>query len=196
MPVLGDLRRATRLAARCAATVAVSAARWQTETEDLSAGGCRVTSKLPLRRGDRVALALRFRGVPFPLEISGTVAWASGAPPYRSGIAFARGRETDASRFVKAVMGAAPALSRALAAAPASSAPRPPAHASPAEDPAYPRPRPAQAQALLVVARAERASGRTQAAAAWLRAAVKLAPDDAELARELDEAERSGEPAV
>ncbi len=103
-------RRAQRVMARCPAEVVFGAGRWMGLTEDLGAGGCRIVSRLALRPGEPVSLKLRFGGVGFELDVVGTVAWTAPRPPWRTGVAFARGQEDKARRFVRAVLAAAPEL--------------------------------------------------------------------------------------
>ena len=102
--------RAPRLAARCPAVVSFGAGRWEGETEDLGTSGCRIVAHFALRRGEVVSLLLRFPAVPFELKVTGTVAWGSTTPPYRTGVAFAKGQEGDARRFVRAVQATHPAI--------------------------------------------------------------------------------------
>jgi hypothetical protein len=79
-------------------------------TEDLGAGGCRIVARLALRPGEPVSLRLRYSGVAFALDVVGTVAWTAPRPPWRTGVAFARGQEDMARRFVRAVLSASPDL--------------------------------------------------------------------------------------
>jgi len=193
-----DTRRVVRVPARCATTIAFGGGRWETTTDDLAAAGCQVTARLPMRSGEGVSVTLRFPGVPFALEVIGTVAWASAAKPYRTGIVFTRGQEEQATRFVRAVLAAAPALARSAEARgmPGLRAPPPPRRPPPLRRspprpgdapsaPSMPGNRSPQAQALVEVARAERAAGRAHSAIHWLRAARQLAPDDEDIAAEL-----------
>ncbi len=103
-------RRAQRVEARCPAEVIFGAGRWHDLTEDLGSGGCRIVSRLPLRPGEPVSLTLRYGGVGFALDVVGTVAWTAPRPPWRTGVAFARGQEEKARRFVRAVLAVAPEL--------------------------------------------------------------------------------------
>lgn len=210
MPPTSERRhpRAPRLSARCPAVVAFGAGRWNGETEDLASSGCRIVAHLALRCGEVLSLVLRFPGVPFELKVTGTVAWAAKAPPYRTGVAFAKGQEDDARRFVRAVLSA----DRSVRPAPTRGAPRAPGEDAPAEVEApaqrtrptlwradapgrtgpsakdgarWARARPPQAQTLLDLARTETAAGDFQAAMEWLRAALQLAPGDPEISAEL-----------
>jgi hypothetical protein len=109
-PVPARPRRTSRLAARCPAEVSFGAGRWVGLTEDLGAGGCRILARFALRPGEPLSLKLRYAGVSFPLEIVGTVAWSTPRPPWRTGVAFVRGQEQQAGRFVRAVRSASPDL--------------------------------------------------------------------------------------
>jgi hypothetical protein len=108
-----ETRRAPRLAARCPAEVAFGAGKWTGLTEDLGNGGCRIVARLALRPGESVSLRLRYGGVDFALDVVGTVAWTARRPPWRAGVAFARGQEEKARRFVRAVLARSPELSAA-----------------------------------------------------------------------------------
>ncbi len=103
-------RRAQRLAASCPAEVRFGAGRWTGHTQDLGEGGCRIVARLALRPGESVSLKIRYAGVPQALEVVGTVAWTTPRPPWQTGVAFARGQEADAKRFVRAVLAASPGL--------------------------------------------------------------------------------------
>lgn len=182
-----ESRRTLRVAARCAASIRFGAGAWETETEDLGPGGCRFVARIHLRRGEPVQVVLAHRAVPFEVRLGATVAWAAGAPPYRTGVAFARGQEGEAGRFVSALRTGVPALSRAAAAAGRRAradgrerrTPPPLPHLVRAD----------RARALVSVARAERLAGRAAAAAGWLRAALQLVPGDPALIAELHEVE-------
>jgi len=177
-------RRAQRVMARCPAEVMFGAGRWIGLTEDLGAGGCRIVSRLALRPGEPVSLKLRYGGVRFELDVVGTVAWTAPRPPWRTGVAFARGQEDKAKRFVRAVLAAAPEL------APERSEggfrkpsfpllkPRPPAQT-------LLQPRAAHLKALLIAARSQSAAGNAVEAIRNLRAALELAPGNEEVLAEL-----------
>ena len=109
-------RRAPRVPARCPTEVRFGAGRWTGLTEDLGLGGCRIVARIALRPGETVSLKLRFGGVRDALEIVGTVAWTAAKAPWTTGVAFARGQEEKAKRFVKAVLASAPELASAQAA--------------------------------------------------------------------------------
>lgn len=183
--VYAQTRRAQRVLARCPAEVAFGAGRWAGLTEDLGAGGCRIVSKLALRPGEPVTLKLRFGGVRFALDVVGTVAWTAPRPPWRTGVAFARGQEEKARRFVRAVLQAAPGLAPARAEGGGFRRPslrflRPRRLA-----PTLLQPRAAHVQALLVSARSQSAAGHPEEAVRCLRAALELAPDHDEVRAEL-----------
>jgi tetratricopeptide (TPR) repeat protein len=176
-------RRAQRVLAKCPTEVAFGAGRWVGLTEDLGAGGCRIVSRLALRPGELVELKLRYGGVGFELDVVGTVAWTAPRPPWRTGVAFARGQEEKARRFVRAVLQAAPEL--------APEKPeggfRRPSFLSASRRPAATllQPRAAHVRALLLAARSQSAAGNPEEAIRSLRAALELAPDNEEVLAEL-----------
>jgi len=179
-----ETRRAQRVVARCSATVAFGGGRWEGETEDLGAGGCRFLSRLALRPGEPVSLRLSHQGVPFELEVVGTVAWTARRPPWRTGVAFVRGQEEAARRFLRAVVATAPR--------PASSGgpgfrslPAPLERRQPTGS-AELALRAGRVRALIAAALAEATAGRAARAIQWLRAALQLAPGDPEITAALE----------
>jgi len=178
-------RRAPRVAARCPAEVAFGAGRWVGLTEDLGAGGCRIVARLALRPGEPVSLKLRYGGVEYVLDVVGTVAWTAPRPPWRTGVAFARGQEEKARRFVRAVLTAAPELG---VDSPTGGIRTPPPLAQ-----GVPRhlrqtllqPRAAHLRALLLSARSLATAGNPEEAIRSLRAALELAPGDEDVLTEM-----------
>jgi hypothetical protein len=180
-----DTRRAPRLPARCPAEVAFGAGRWAGLTEDLCAGGCRIVSRLALRPGEPVSLRLRYGGVDFALDVVGTVAWSTPRPPWKTGVAFARGQEALARRFVRAVLAAAPELAGPTGGAGFRSGPRPASPGPQRPPPTLLPPRAARLRALLLAARSQAAAGERDSALRELRAALELAPGHPEVLAEL-----------
>jgi len=181
-----ETRRAQRLAARCPAEVVFGAGRWVGLTEDLGAGGCRIVARLALRPGEPVTLKLRYGGVGFALDVVGTVAWTAPRPPWRTGVAFARGQEDKARRFVRAVLEAAPELTPDGAAGIRNPTPVP--RAAPRNTPlpqTLLQPRAAHLRALVLAARSQASAGNVEEAVRNLRAALELAPGDEEVLAEL-----------
>jgi len=180
-----ETRRAPRLGARCPAEVAFGAGHWVGFTEDLGAGGCRIVARLALRPGEPVSLRLSYGGVRFALEVVGTVAWTAPRPPWFTGVAFARGQEERARRFVRAVLEASPELEPAKGAGGirvARAGPKPaPLRAPPTLLP----PRAAHLRALLLSARSQAAAGNPEEAIRSLRAALEIAPGHPEVLAEL-----------
>jgi tetratricopeptide (TPR) repeat protein len=177
-------RRAQRVMAKCPAEVMFGAGRWMGLTEDLGAGGCRIVSRLALRPGEPVSLKLRFGGVRFELAVVGTVAWTATRPPWRTGVAFARGQEDKARRFVRAVLAAAPELTPEKAQG-GFRRPSFPRLRPRSAVPTLLRPRAAHVKALLIAARSQSAAGNPEEAIRNLRAALELAPDHDEVLAEL-----------
>jgi hypothetical protein len=180
-----DTRRAPRMAARCPAEVAFGAGRWVGLTDDLCAGGCRIVSRLALRPGEPVSLRLRYGGVDFTLDVVGTVAWSSQRPPWKTGVAFARGQEALTRRFVRAVAAAAPELAGLPGGAGFRTDPRPVPPAAQRPPPTLLPPRAARLRALLLAARSQAAAGNRDAALRDLRSALELAPGHPEVLAEL-----------
>ncbi len=178
-----ETRRAPRVAAKCPAEVAFGAGRWTGLTEDLGAGGCRLVARLALRPGEPLSLKLRYGGVGFALDVVGTVAWTAPRPPWRAGVAFARGQEEKARRFLRAVLDAAPELG--LAAPAGGIRTPPPLSRPPHASPTLLQPRAAHVHALLLAARSQAASGNVEQAIRNLRAALDLAPGNEEALAEL-----------
>jgi hypothetical protein len=178
-------RRAQRVSAKCPAEVIFGAGRWLGLTEDLGAGGCRIVARLALRPGEPVSLKLRYGGVRFELDVVGTVAWTAPRPPWKTGVAFARGQEEKAKRFVRAVMAASPELMDERVEGGFRS-PNPPGHPGPRRLPqTLLKPRAAHLQALLVSARSQSAAGNPEEAIRSLRQALELAPGNEEVLAEL-----------
>src|SRR5512140_700128 len=151
-------RRAPRVAARCPAEVAFGAGRWVGLTEDLGAGGCRIVARLALRPGEPVSLKLRYAGVGFVLDVVGTVAWTAPRPPWRTGVAFARGQEEKARRFVRAVMATSPEL-EVVGARGGIRTPPPLPRVRPRPAATLLQPRAAHVRALVISARSQLATG-------------------------------------
>jgi hypothetical protein len=177
-----ETRRDPRVAARCPAEVMFGAGRWIGLTEDLGPGGCRIVARLALRPGEPVTLRLRYGGVGFPLDVVGTVAWTAPRPPWRTGVAFARGQEEDSRRFVRAVLATSPEL-EVVSASGGIRAPLPRAAHRPTA--AILDPRAAHVRALVISARSQVAAGNVDDAVRQLQSALELAPGDQEVLAEL-----------
>lgn len=179
-----ETRRAPRVAAKCPAEVTFGAGRWVGLTEDLGAGGCRIVARLALRPGEPMTLKLRYGGVGFALDVVGTVAWTAPRPPWRTGVAFARGQEEKARRFLRAVLTASPELG--LETTPGGIRTPPPLpRTAPRPSPTLLPPRAAHLRALVLSARSQAAAGNSAEAVRDLRAALEIAPGNAEVLAEL-----------
>jgi hypothetical protein len=75
------------------------------ETDDASAGGCRIQTLFPLHRGDLVRIRLRAHGLPFEAGGSATVAWATREPPYRAGLQFSAPLSEQLTAFLVELLG-------------------------------------------------------------------------------------------
>jgi hypothetical protein len=172
-----ETRRAPRLPANCPAEVAFGAGRWVGLTEDLGAGGCRIVARLALRPGEPLSLRLRYGGVAFALDVVGTVAWTAPRPPWRTGVAFARGQEDKARRFVRAVLSRSPELGAARIEGGFRSGPAGGNRPHPQHLPqTLLAPRAARLRALMVAARSQVAAGNPEEAIRNFHAALDLAP--------------------
>lgn len=107
-----DSRREQRLPLRAAGELLFGAGRWAVTVEDFGERGCQLVSPFPLRRGEAVFLSLTLPGLAGRLGCPATVAWASPAPPYRTGVAFGRQGADERARLRRALVGRDPALAR------------------------------------------------------------------------------------
>lgn len=104
-------RRAPRAPVRCEARVALrQGGYWAGPTSDYGPKGCQVSAPLRLEPGSRLFLELVNERVPGPFQLSGSVAWSSTKPPWRSGIAFDEGSVAIAGRFFERLAAAYPGL--------------------------------------------------------------------------------------
>lgn len=108
-----DARQAPRLPVRVPAQLAFGAGRLAVVAEDFAIGGCGLISPLALRRGQPVFLSVHVPGAP-DFAAHATVAWASPATPYRTGISFGPDRSPERERTVRAVLAALSGPSRPL----------------------------------------------------------------------------------
>lgn len=180
-----ETRRAPRVAARCPTEVAFGAGRWVGLTEDLGPGGCRIVARLALRPGEPVSLRLRYGGVSFALDVVGTVAWTAPRPPWRAGVAFARGQEDKARRFVRAVLEASPDLGVESAAGGIRTPPPLPRGVPQHLPQTLLQPRAAHLRALVLSARSLAVAGNVEEAIRSLRSALELAPGNEDVLAEL-----------
>jgi hypothetical protein len=104
-------RRAPRAPVRCEARVALrEGGYWAGPTSDYGPKGCQVSAPLRLEPGSRLFLELVNERVPGPFQLSGSVAWSSKGPPWRSGIAFDEASVAIAGRFFERLAAAYPGL--------------------------------------------------------------------------------------
>ncbi len=176
-----ETRRAPRLSAKCPAEVAFGAGRWIGLTEDLGAGGCRIVARLALRPGEPISLRIRYGGVAFALDVVGTVAWTTPRPPWRTGVAFARGQEDKARRFVRAVLTRSPELGAERSEGGFRAGPGAGHRPRPQHLPqTLLAPRAARHRALLIAARSQSSAGNIEEAVRNLNEALDLSPGDPE----------------
>jgi hypothetical protein len=182
-----ETRRVPRVPARCPAEIAFGAGRWVGLTQDLGPGGCRIVARIALHPGEPLSLKLRYGGVDFALDVVGTVAWTARRPPWHTGVAFARGQESKARRFVRAVLDADPELTpgKAVGGFRTGAAPGQPGSVPQHLPQTLLPPVAARLRALIVAARSQRAAGNMDEALRSLHAALKLAPGHPEVVSEL-----------
>ena len=75
------------------------------QTEDLGAGGCRITVAQPLEKGAEVAIRLSAPASPVVVTGTATVAWASRTEPFRVGLQFSDEVAEQAIGFIHSVLG-------------------------------------------------------------------------------------------
>lgn len=104
-------RRAPRAPIRCDARVALRAGGfWTGPTTDYGPRGCQLETPERLEAGARLFLQLRNERVPETQALSGRVAWASKAAPFRCGVAFDDGAAAVAGAFFERLAAAYPGL--------------------------------------------------------------------------------------
>jgi hypothetical protein len=81
-------RRFPRYDVHASVEVTTDKGRQQLQTEDLGAGGCRITVASPLEKGTMVGVRLTSSGTALEAKGQARVAWASQGEPYRVGLAF------------------------------------------------------------------------------------------------------------
>jgi len=96
--VILNPRRSPRLRLCCSSRITSDGRSWNAHTEDVGPRGCQVVSNLPVPVGASVQLVLSTTDVA-DLSVSGAVAWASSAAPFRMGIAFAEQHAGATSRW-------------------------------------------------------------------------------------------------
>jgi len=74
-------------------------------TEDLGAGGCRITVGLPLEKGTVVSVRLTSPASDLAAAGPATVAWASRTEPYQVGLQFSDEVAEQAIEFIQSVLG-------------------------------------------------------------------------------------------
>jgi hypothetical protein len=96
---LKNPRRSPRAQARCSASIAAAAGKFEATTEDISAHGCRVVSARLVRKGEPIHLVLTYPALEAPLRVTGRVVWTTEAAPWRLGIAFDEATHAESSRW-------------------------------------------------------------------------------------------------
>jgi hypothetical protein len=87
--VISNPRRVPRAPARCEARCLLPGGGfWASDTTDFGPKGCQLAAPGPFKKGDPIKLVLTSERIEEALATTGTVAWASGRPPWRIGVAF------------------------------------------------------------------------------------------------------------
>jgi hypothetical protein len=105
-----DPRRAPRAPARCRVTVVCVEGTLEATTEDLGPRGCQLVSPGRLGKGEGLELTISSEQLPTPLRMPGVVAWASGQPPWRAGVAFDDALVAMSTRWFERLVAASPGL--------------------------------------------------------------------------------------
>lgn len=104
-------RRVPRAPARCEVRCLLPGGGfWASDTTDLGPKGCQLAAPGPFHRGDPVKLVLTSERVKDSLAVSGSVAWASSAPPWRIGITFDQPSQPATVRWFEELVQAYPGL--------------------------------------------------------------------------------------
>jgi hypothetical protein len=98
-----EQRRFVRYEVRTEVEFELDGRRHRCQTDDLGAGGCRITTPHPMERG--LALELSLGAGPSAARGRATVAWATVAEPYRIGLAFSDALAEQAIRLILAQLG-------------------------------------------------------------------------------------------
>jgi hypothetical protein len=111
--VILNPRRSPRLRVCCASQLTSGGRTWTAHTEDVGPRGCQLVSSLPVPVGAPVDLVLSSTSVA-DLAVSGSVVWASPAPPFRVGVAFSERHAGATSRWFDDLVstGGAPRVER------------------------------------------------------------------------------------
>ena len=99
-----ERRRGGRLPLQLPVQAEAAGESWPTRTEDLSAGGCRLTAPGPLAPGAPVRLVLGSGSARPPLRISGVVTWTSHRAPWSHGVAFSTSSLEGAARWLTGLL--------------------------------------------------------------------------------------------
>jgi hypothetical protein len=104
-------RRVPRAPARCEARCLLPGGGfWASDTTDFGPKGCQLAAPGPFTRGDPLKLVLTSERVPEQLAVTGTVAWASQAAPWRVGVVFDAPFQASTARWFEQLVEAHPGL--------------------------------------------------------------------------------------
>jgi hypothetical protein len=103
-----DRRRFVRYDTRTTIELVARGQRHRCETDDLGAGGCRVTLPFTLEKGTSVEVRLTASGTPLVAHGGAVVAWATHGEPCRLGIAFSDAVAEQVIPLMQALLGAVP----------------------------------------------------------------------------------------
>lgn len=103
-------RREPRALARCRAAVVSAAGRFEAETEDVGAAGCRLSSPRFVHRGEPIQLQLSHDHLSDGLGVAASVAWTTEVSPWRLGIAFDPAARRATRRWFNQLLASVPGL--------------------------------------------------------------------------------------
>jgi hypothetical protein len=98
-------RRFVRYEVQATVELSVQGQRRSVETDDLGAGGCRLTLAQPLEKGSTIMVRLHSRRTKREASGSAVVAWASAAEPYRVGLSFSDAVAEQVIPFMQDLLG-------------------------------------------------------------------------------------------
>lgn len=100
-----ERRRFVRYETRTTIELTVRGQRLRCETEDLGAGGCRITLPLELRKGEPVEVRLSATDTRAVAEGKAVVAWVTHGTPCRVGLCFNDAMAEQVIQLMQALLG-------------------------------------------------------------------------------------------
>lgn len=100
-----ERRRYVRYDTRTTIELTVRGQRHRCETDDLGAGGCRVTLPVELRKGEPVEVRLSASGTTVVADGKAVVAWVTHGTPCRVGLCFSDATAEQVIPLMQALLG-------------------------------------------------------------------------------------------